>query len=85
MQNFLTPITPCTPPPSTVTDVNVTAWQGIAAALPPGAAVYAPGCEGAGCTNETAFPAAVAAAAAARVVVFVGGLDGSQVCFPAQK
>ena len=63
---------------NTVTDANVTAWQGISAALPPGAAVYFPGCEGAGCTNETAFPAAVAAARAAQVVVFVGGLDGSQ-------
>jgi beta-glucosidase len=62
-----------------VTDRNVTAWAGIAAALPPGAAVYAPGCEGAGCAaNASALAAVVAAARAARVVVFVGGLDGSQ-------
>ena len=60
------------------TDRNVTAWMGLSAALPPGAAVYAPGCEGAACTNTSAFPAVVAAARAARVVVFVGGLDGSQ-------
>ena len=60
------------------TDRNVTAWMGLSAALPPGAAVYAPGCEGAACTNASAFPQVVAAARAARVVVFVGGLDGSQ-------
>ena len=62
---------------NTQTDVNVTAWGGLARALPPGAAVLAPGCASVLSNDTAGFAAAVAAARRARVVVAVMGIDGT--------
>jgi beta-glucosidase-like glycosyl hydrolase len=60
------------------TDVNVTAWMGLARALPPGAALLAPGCQCVACPSTSLFPAALAAAGGAGAIVAVMGLDASQ-------
>ena len=63
---------------ASATDVNVTAWAGLAAALPHGAAVLAPGCTSVGGNDTSGFAAALAAARGASAIVAVMGLDGTQ-------
>jgi beta-glucosidase len=61
---------------NTVTDVNVTALDGIRAVLP--GASFEPGCASVA-SNDTSFiPAAARAASAAKAVIAVMGIDGTQ-------
>jgi len=63
---------------ATITDVNVTAWEGVSSSLPAGVAVLAPGCSSTGGNDTTGFPAAVSAAGRAQAIVAFLGLDGTQ-------
>lgn len=62
---------------ATQTDVYVTPFLGLAAALPVGVAVLEAGCASVTSNNTSGFAAAVAAARNARVVVAAMGLDTS--------
>ena len=59
------------------TDKNVTAFLGLAAALPEGAAVLYPGCASVTSNSTEGFAAAITAAKLAAVVVAVMGIDGT--------
>ena len=62
---------------ATTTDVNVTAFQGISAALPLGATVLSLGCVSVTSNDTSGFAAAVTAASNSRVIIAAMGLDGS--------
>ena len=61
---------------NTLTDHNVTALEGLRAYLP--GLAFAPGCASVASNDTSLIAAAVAAARAAKVVVAVMGIDGSQ-------
>ena len=55
-----------------------TAFSGAREALPGATVTTAPGCADIFCSNETLFPAAIAAAGKAKdLVIYVGGLNGT--------
>ena len=55
-----------------------TAYSGAREALPGATITTAPGCADIFCSNETLFPAAIAAAGKAKdLVIYVGGLNGT--------